>query len=1163
MSLLNGSGSPKKKKVVQVILLSGTEFKTYVDVKSKFHEVFNAVVIQLGLRETEYFGLSLLKDGEHHFVNLDEKIHKQATKGWKSGRGEGFDNKGKPLLIVYFRVQFYVDEVCLLREKVTRHLYYLQLKENVLKYRHLCSKERCFQLAAFALQADFGNYYPEKHKPGEYFDPRKYFPPWMVGEHGKEYLVENAPKMHKEQHDVTRNEAELKFIRESIKYPAAHNLHFYRLKKKKTDKIWNAWLGICPKGVEIYEEMTEDFKSLLSTFLWPDIEKLYFDKKKFEIRSVGKPEGRKFTYYTDSDAKSKYILSICRNTHMFHLELEPKLMEIRHLQAEDKRRYRESYIYSDARDKVANGGLVWSTPSTTGRGTTGVVQRCSVVSDASSNTTSGIVSDKVPVNYDENEDHGREIIIDSPPRSNVLGTPSQGQNKFSLQPREVHSVPSLSDYILSAPGSNKKSPKFDNRPIEVYKSCGRTGSTPNSKSASPLSPSNYRSHLRQQPSAPPSAPSPSQPQQPPPPPPPTSQQQQQQPSPQPGQLSSATPSPQQIIFNGKIPLKYAITGPPTPLISQSTAGDKPGKPVSRGNSFKQPCLLHVDGNSSEPTTLAVDNPIGDSSANNLYSLPPPCSSVHSVNIDSLLHPNNIPALPSVNYNCPSSNQNLPSPATIDHIGGASWAKRVTLDSISPCGAGVAWPGGGLPPAPTDKLSPSQLNSVWANSESPVPGAWNKNLTAAICSDQMPCSMSSGSQWKAITAAPSDPSWKADPICNIVKTDPIGIPMARTTYSTIDSSPKHVLSDVLLTELPPQRTTDTSVMSVATVTTTSPTISPKAAAAVPTDMLDLANHTQQSDFVNMHVETVPPSSSNAEVKNIASNTAGSVSHLLSSVREKSTRTIPVDTTAEGHRNQPPVQDSASLDPNLHSHHPPPVATLSQTQQLPVSSTATSESESNISTTDAKPKSTTKISLKNQKEILHPELEKIRTEANRNSVPFITALFNDHLLLMQHSSGSFCSTDTGTIRSTDSRHSTSSNHDADCRRLSACYPSSTGTMIMCHTTRPYSWHNEKFDLDSQLGYNVGGNGATSPAGLSPSYFNNHHSEPNTLNNFTTPLPTSWTHSIACMPGCGQSLNTYNQQNITSQHMIPARLSCGGHDKNESSMPHKTLKENIGIA
>lgn len=40
-------------------------------------------------------------------------------------------------------------------------------------------------------------------------------------------------------------------------------------------------------------------RSKLSTFVWADIEKLFFDKKKFEIRSKGYPT-RTFTYYTFS-----------------------------------------------------------------------------------------------------------------------------------------------------------------------------------------------------------------------------------------------------------------------------------------------------------------------------------------------------------------------------------------------------------------------------------------------------------------------------------------------------------------------------------------------------------------------------------------------------------------------------------------------------------------------------------------------------------------------------------------------------------------------------------------------------------------------------------------------------------------------------------------------
>ncbi|CAE1284780.1 unnamed protein product [Acanthosepion pharaonis] len=997
--MLAVSISPKKKKVVQVRLLSGEEIRVPVDVKSKFHEVFNAVVIHLGLRETEYFGLSLCKDGEYHFVNLDEKIHKQAPKAWKSEKGDGLDDKRLPLLTVYFRVQFYVDEVCLLREKVTRHLYYLQLKENVLNYRHLCSEERCFQLAAFALQADFGNYYPEKHQPGNYFDPREYFPAWMVGEHGQEYLFQNAPKMHKEQQDVTKNEAELKYIRESIKYPAAHNLHFYRMKKKKTDKIWNAWLGICPKGVEIYEEMKGNFKNLLSTFLWPDIEKLYFDKKKFEIRSVGRPEGRKFTYYTESDAKSKYILSICRNTHMFHLELEPKLMEIRHLQAEDKRRYRESYIYSDARDLVVNGGLVpyCAAPSTSsGRSGTGVVQRCSVISDTSSNTTSGIVSDKVTVSFDENDDNAREIIIDSPPRANVLGTPNQSRNKFTIPTRET--VTNLQDYMLAAPVSSNRSPKFDNGPMDLYKSTNRSGNSPNSKTNCPHSPlsqtnssGSYRNHLLPQQQQQQQQQQPPQPQ----PPPPSQQQQQQtsQSSPQAQSVTPPAPSNQQILYSNKIPLKYAITGAPQPALPQSPSPcEKPSKPISRSvsrrDSFKQHRLLHVEPETAiETPTLPTESPKTDPSAN-IYSLPPPLPVSHTSNKESRMLPKNMVSIPSINYSPPSSNQNLTSTTNgIDHVV-APWAtsaiRPVPLDSVPSWAAA-----NGLPPSASDKLGSTQMAGAWANSDTSVQEAWNKNLA-----DQIASSMSTNTQWKNLP--PDHSAWPADAIPSLVSNDCRG-------FNNVESiGPKHSLPDILRGELPSQRPNDASLLNALP---TPSAVAPSSTAAV-CDAGEAAFHT----------DTVTSQS--------VDKCSGGISteHNM----DPPTSQSPEQTSLEANQHQAQASPSSS-QPSAQS-----ASVIQQQQQLAVGGVTTAESEGANINQDAKPKSPTKISLKNQKEILHPELEKIRTEANRNSVPFITALFNDHSL-MQNSTGSFCSTDTGTMKSTDSRHSQASNHDTDARRI----------------------------------------------------------------------------------------------------------------------------------
>ncbi|KAK3600905.1 hypothetical protein CHS0354_013282 [Potamilus streckersoni] len=465
MSSLSGSHTAgKKRKVISVILLNKEEYFVYVDVKAKFQEVFNQVATHLTLRETEYFGLALKKDKEYHFISNDEKIHKHAPKNWKSSNGEGFDGHGQPVLTVYFRVQFYVDQVVLLREKATRHLYFLQLKENVLNYGHVCTEEKCFQFAALALQADIGSY-SSVPSEGRYFDPREYFPAWIIEKRGLVYLVDNTPVVHKDLHNVPRSEAEWRFIKETTVSPAAHNLHFYRLKKRKTDKTWNAWLGICAKGIQIYEDQDDGFKDLISTFLWPDIGKLTFDKKKFEIRSLGSPAGRKFAYYTECDSKSKYLLSICRNTHMFQMAIQPKLVEIRHLEAEDKRRYRESYIYSDARDLVTNGGPFKANRSPRSKTVVSGNQRFSVISDASSNTTSGIASDKMTVSFEESDEHSREIIIDCPPRAGNFPGATSTHLPRGAGPVGISTLPGYKHSPI--PGLNK-SPVLNSKDFPAY-----------------------------------------------------------------------------------------------------------------------------------------------------------------------------------------------------------------------------------------------------------------------------------------------------------------------------------------------------------------------------------------------------------------------------------------------------------------------------------------------------------------------------------------------------------------------------------------------------------------------------------------------------------------------------------------------------------------------
>lgn len=110
-----------------------------------------------------------------------------------------------------------------------------------------------------------------------------------------------------------------------------------------------------------------------SIFLWSSIGKLSFERKKFEIRT----SHEKLTLYTSSDEKSRLLLSLCKAAHQFSMAVAPRLNEVRREEEERQR---------------------WDCD-----------QRISVISSTSSNTTSGIVSDRV---HSEDE---LEIMITSPP----------------------------------------------------------------------------------------------------------------------------------------------------------------------------------------------------------------------------------------------------------------------------------------------------------------------------------------------------------------------------------------------------------------------------------------------------------------------------------------------------------------------------------------------------------------------------------------------------------------------------------------------------------------------------------------------------------------------------------------------------------------------------
>ncbi|XP_041107747.1 FERM domain-containing protein 6-like [Polyodon spathula] len=336
----------KQERSVCVQLPSKEQLNTAIGVKATGHELFSRVCDCLNIKDPHFFGLSVVKNDEHIFIDLEQKLTKYFPKEWKKETSKGTGKCGPPFLVC-FRVQYYVENGRLISDKAARRYYYCQVKEQVLRSECTHKEEVYFLLAAYALQADLGTYKNNVHV-GKYFEPQAYFPQWIIAKRGFEYILKHTPEIHSEQQGLTAREALLKFIRESCLLEDVP-VHYYRLRKDKKEECASIVLWLTLKGMHIYQELN-NMRQLLHDFPWSNVGRLTFLGKKFEIQPDGLPSARKLVYYTGSAFRSRHLLQLLSNSHRLYLNIQPALKQIRGAEeTQEKKLYQESYI-SDTRE---------------------------------------------------------------------------------------------------------------------------------------------------------------------------------------------------------------------------------------------------------------------------------------------------------------------------------------------------------------------------------------------------------------------------------------------------------------------------------------------------------------------------------------------------------------------------------------------------------------------------------------------------------------------------------------------------------------------------------------------------------------------------------------------------------------------------------------------
>ncbi|CAI4224225.1 unnamed protein product [Auanema sp. JU1783] len=286
-------------------------------------QLFDQVVKTIGLREIWYFGLQYTDNkGFPTWLKLNKKVLSQ-------------DVKKDNTLLFKFRAKFYPEDVGEeIIQDVTMRLFYLQVKEAILSDEIYCPPESSVLLASFAMQAKYGDYQADTHKPGcltaDRLLPQRVAGQFKLSADEWEHRIMTWWNDHK---GTNREQAMLEYLKIAQDLEM-YGVNYFEIKNKKGTELY---LGVDALGLNIYEK--SDRLSPKVGFPWSEIRNISFNDKKFVIKPIDK-KANDFVFYAPRLRINKRILALCMGNHELYMRRrKPDTIEVQQMkqQARDER----------------------------------------------------------------------------------------------------------------------------------------------------------------------------------------------------------------------------------------------------------------------------------------------------------------------------------------------------------------------------------------------------------------------------------------------------------------------------------------------------------------------------------------------------------------------------------------------------------------------------------------------------------------------------------------------------------------------------------------------------------------------------------------------------------------------------------------------------------